>query len=221
MDIGLASIIHDYLPIRKSPSEEEYISLLWNSFLRLTSDDSLETTPFSLTAFHLLFMTAVQYKALRLFREKKDDYERAFLVFHPTRKEERVLLAPSSVFDFRYLKEKTLFQLFAIINVSRECIQNCKGLVDDRNNTFMHASGAVSGDPEMHIAHCLNQLRHIHDCFIPLNDVIAEMWNSDLEEGEEICDFVEKRLFDSQLTPADFQEGDMGRVFGRCFYSDD
>ena len=60
-----AQEIFGYLPIRKTQVEYEYIEHLRNVFLVL---DQTENTarPFLIMPFHLLFMMALQYKALRV-----------------------------------------------------------------------------------------------------------------------------------------------------------
>jgi len=207
-----ASNILDYLPISRSPVEDDYIKYLWGNFERLaTSDDDLAES-FSATAFHLLFMLAVQYKALRIAEELPAEYDRCFTLFRPKRDAVKAL-KPSTVFDLSLLPERTLFDLFKLSGINASCLTNCKKIVDRRNNEFMHATGNKPTNVDQHISHCLNQLGGIQTCFTTYNDKIAKSWGDELETGEEIPEFVGLRLYQTRLTRADFASGDLERVF--------
>jgi len=50
-------------------------------------------------------------------------------------------------------------------------------------------------------------LKGVQTHFSEANDHIAEQWLSEIVDEEVLSDFVELRLLDSQLCPADFKDG--------------
>lgn len=208
-----ASEILEYLPLRRSQIENDYIAYLWSSFERLATSEDEIASSFSITAFHLLFMLAVQYKAMRLYSEKPEDYKRSFTLYKPRQGDERVI-SPTSVFDLSLLQESSVFHLFEIVGIDIGCIKNCKIIIRNRNNEFMHASGNSAPDVSGHITNCLGQLAVIQSCFTDFNDVIANNWSFDLTAEDNVTEFVDLRLFDTQLTKKDFASGNLETLFG-------
>lgn len=206
-----AALIHDYLPIRRSQIENDYITYLWNSFDRLATSDDAMSASFSVTAFHLLFMLAVQYKALRVFKEKPEEYRHCFTVYKP---HEKKVMAPESVFDLSLLRESDIFHLFELVGVSDSCIGNCKQIVKKRNNEFMHASGNQPNDIETHVSNCIRQLAIIQTGFTAYNDALAHHWSHEMTSEDDPQEFVEFHLYNTQLTAADFSNGNLNRLFG-------
>lgn len=203
----------DYLPIRRSSLDEEYISHLWGSFDVLAKQDDNSVAAFSLTAFHLLFILSIQYKALRIFKERRAEYDKVFLIY-PLRSDDLVIRSPNSVFDFGRLKEKTLFELLKIVGIEDGCLNQCKQIVNERNSGFMHASGNIHKNPSEHISLCLIQLDKIQERFISLNDAVSTSWRSELTIGDEYREFIEPRLYGSLLSRADFESGLLLKDFG-------
>ncbi len=91
-----AQEIFDYLPIRRDALENDYINHLWQSFTILNGSGR-EGQSFAIMPFHLLFMLAIQYKVLRVYREQKEKYELALTTKNP-RDNEKDILAPESPF---------------------------------------------------------------------------------------------------------------------------
>lgn len=87
-----AQEIFDYLPINKSKPEADYIDHLWNAFVAFDNTDN-SARPFIMMPFHLLFMLALQFKVLRISRERKSDYDLAFTMESP-REDQRAVLSP-------------------------------------------------------------------------------------------------------------------------------
>ncbi len=211
-----ASVIYEYLPIRRSQIENDYITYLWNSFEHLASSDDTMASSFSATAFHLLFMLAVQYKALRIYKDMPEEYRRCFTMYQRWKKvkDRKTYMEPSTVFDLSILGESELFHLFEIVGVDETCIGNCKQIVRKRNNEFMHASGNQPNDVEAHVNNCLSQLAMIQTGFTSHNDTLAKHWSQEMTFEDDPHEFVEFRLFDTQLTSTDFVSGELNRLFG-------
>ena len=73
-----AQEILDFLPIRRSEAEDEYINHLWESFLILDSGNK-SVRPFLMMPFHLLFMLAIQSKVVRIYKVEGTPNTRHFL----------------------------------------------------------------------------------------------------------------------------------------------
>jgi len=211
-----ASRVLDFLPLRKSEAEEEYVTYLWKSFEILAEKKESSVQSFSLTAFHLLFMLAVQYRVLRISTDNPSDYKKAFTLNKP-RKENKHVLSPTLVTDLSLIPESPIFHMFELVDLEDVILNDCKKIIKRRNTEFMHAGGNIPAEPELHIDNCLQKLDSIQERFLEQNNKIAEGWLSELEEFEEICEFVEKRLYESRLTPADFQSGLLKDSFSTCF----
>jgi hypothetical protein len=209
-----ASRVLDFLPLRKSEAEEEYATYLWNSFEILASKDDSQVQSFSLTAFHLLFMLAVQYKVLRISVENPSDYKKVFTLHKPRNLS---VLSPTLVTDLSLIPESPIFHMFELVELEDTILSDCKNIIKRRNTEFMHASGNIPSQPELHIENCLEKLDRIQSRFLEQNNTIAKGWLGELEEFEEICEFVEKRLYESRLTLADFQSGQLQESFSSCF----
>lgn len=205
--------IHDFLPLRRSDAENDYINYLWNSYERLATSEDQVSAAFSITAFHLLFMLAVQYKALRVYENMPNEYRLCFTLDN-IRKDQRHILAPRSVFDLSLLPERTIFQLFELVDITPECVSGCKKIIDRRNNEFMHASGNLVTDVDVYVQNCLKQLGRIQQCFVEFNNRIASDWSHELDEYDDIPEFVGIRLYDTRLTQADFASGTLDNLFG-------
>jgi hypothetical protein len=216
--LELAAEMNRHLPIRRSVGEEEYITFLWRSFGRLADKESPETQAYSLTAFHLLFMLAVQYKVLRLAKERRSLYQCSFTLSPLRPEQEKVLLSPTEVFGLAQISEKTIFHLFDIVGLPKECRNRCKKIIDQRNNVLMHATGQITADPEEYVQNCVERIAEIQACFLMLNDEIASRWEAELESSDDEdgrFSFLEARLYESLLTPADFNSGALATLFQR------
>lgn len=209
-----ASQILEYLPIRRSSIEDEYISYLWNSFTVLANDDTENVSSFSLLPFHLLFMLAVHYKVLRYAEEYPRDYRNAF-TFVKLRGGQEKVMEPDSVFDMSVLGEREVFNVFQLIGMSEGDIRKCKKIIDTRNGNLMHANGKIVHEVDETIENYCECLANIQACFTDMNERIAEEWNGELEEGEDVKEFVDVRLYNTRLCVGDFRNGTLHDVFGK------
>ena len=206
-----AQEIFDYLPINKSKPEADYIDHLWNAFLALDNTDN-SARPFIVMPFHLLFMLALQFKVLRISRERKSDYDLAFTMESP-REDQRAVLSPGSAFDLALIYESKLIDLLKIVGMSADRVREIKLLVRNRNDNLAHAKGGIEPEPNERIDQYLGALRDLQAFFVPHNDRIAEQWLSEITEEDDLTDYVDSCLPDSQLCPADFRIG-LLTVFG-------
>lgn len=204
--------IFDYLPIRRNTLENDYINHLVESFAVLVGSNGV-ARPFAMMPFHLLFMMALQYKVLRISKEKRVEYE---LVFTIDRGREReAVLNPESVFDIALLNERAIPDLLKLIDVDGETIKQIKKLIDNRNDNLAHAKGGIESEPEMRIEEYLICLRTIQIHMQLLNNSIAGSWATEVSAEDNIPDFIEARLVDSMLCPEDFMTGKLANDFSK------
>lgn len=197
--------ILDFFPVRKRVVEDGYIKHLWDSFLTLDAFGG-DGRSFNIMSFHLLFMLALQFKALRLaklFPQAAD----LFFAGVGGRDKAKLLNPERSVFDFALINERTLPEIFRLVNMPEPAIGSIKSLIDGRNRDLAHARGGSETDPEGKIEQYLNELKGVQTHFSEANNHIAEQWLSEIVDEEVLSDFVELRLLDSQLCQADFRSG--------------
>jgi hypothetical protein len=210
-----AQKIFQYLPIRKNIVENDYIFYLWDAFERLYKDES-EIHSYCLMPFHLLFSLAIQYKILRISREIKNNYQTA--LFFLNKEDKKILLEPDSVFDVAVFKERTMAELFKFISLEDQIVAEIKSLIDFRNENLGHAKSGMVSNPEDYIDRYIKVLENIQDKFIPLNDIIANEWDIELKseemQGSEILEFMESKLPESSICPADLSGGELYKKFG-------
>ena len=207
-----AQEIFGYLPIRRNTPENDYISHLWQAFMALDAGDELAKR-FAVMPFHLLFMLAVQYKVLRISRERKTEYEMAFTLNHGRNHE--ILLSPKSVFDLALLNERSLPDLLKLVGLNIGGIDQIKKLVDNRNINLAHAQGGSETDPEGRIEEYLAAIDTLQSCMRPLNDFISDAWVGDFSPDDNKADFIEARLLDSMFCPEDFKTGKLADNFAK------
>jgi hypothetical protein len=200
-----AQEIFDYLPINRSKPEADYIDHLWNAFLAL-DDKENSSRPFIMMPFHLLFMLALQYKSIRIakiFPEAAD----LFFAGVGGRNKDKLLSPRRSVFDLALINERTLPELFRLVGFAEENTKKTKSLIDDRNNNLAHAKGGIEPDSDKRIDQYLDALRTLQPCLVPHNDRIADQWLSEKSDEDDLSEYMDARLLDSQLCPADFRSG--------------
>ena len=205
-----AQEIFNYLPIRRGILENEYINHLWRAFETLGTGDIL-AEPFAVMPFHLLFMLAVQYKVLRISREKKGEYELAFTM-HIGRKHE-IVSRPESVFALADLNERSVLDLLKLIGLDRSAIQKIKILIDNRNENLAHAKGGIESNPEARIEEYLSALQQLQICMQPLNDIVSDAWSNGFSTEDDISEVVDLKLLDSMLCLEDFKTGKLANNF--------
>lgn len=207
-----AQEIFEYLPIRRDTPENDYIDHLWQAFSTLDGGEAV-ARPFAMMPFHLLFMVALQYKVLRISKEKRAEYE---LVFTIDRGREReAVLNPESVFDIALLNERAIPDLLKLIGVDGEIIKQIKKLIDNRNDNLAHAKGGIESEPEMRIEEYLTCLRTIQIHMQLLNNSVGGSWATEVSAEDNIPDFIEAGLVDSMLCPEDFMTGKLANDFAK------
>jgi len=145
-----AQEIFNYLPIRRNQLESDYIDHLWNAFSVL-DESTTSARAFNLMPFHLLFMMAVQYKTLRISKIHKKACE-LFFCGVAGRSKKELLSAQLSVFDIALINERTIPEIFQLIDLEPEKINSIKKLIDDRNDRLAHAKGGIEQEPDEKIA---------------------------------------------------------------------
>jgi hypothetical protein len=204
-----ASAIHDYLPIRRNEEEKNYADHLWSAVQALDDHESV-SRPFAMMPFHLLFMLATYYRIIRIFKESKENYKTALIL---QKRERDKLLEPESVFDMALLSEKDAFEIFKLVDISKEDIGKFRKLVEERDNSFAHANGNIEKNSDDKIKKYLTSLDALKSGMLRLNDNIADEWLKELKKEEKevgtvnIDQFLEVRLFGSNLCKSDFTEG--------------
>lgn len=206
--------IFEYLPIRVNTSEDEYIKHLWDAYVSLDSSGGPGRS-FSVMTFHLLYMLALQYKLIRIYTEMPEKYNTAFIAYSGRDKES--IIKPESVFDIGLLAERTIPDLFKIIDIDDAVIRDAKKLIDNRNDNLAHAKGGIEQNPEEKISEYLLSLRSIQNYCDYLNNIVADKWSLRIKENSiqdsELQNFIESQLLDSHLCPADFRTGKLSIAF--------
>lgn len=203
--------IFDFLPINKTQQlEEEYIKHLWSSFVHLNSG-SEESRQFSIMPFHLLFMLSLQYKVLRIHRQRKKKYDLAFTMENPRNGEEEVL-SPQSVFTLGFIGESKMVDLFKLVGTDSTTIKRIKDMIRYRNDKLAHAKGGITYNLEIKIDEylkCLNELQH---GFQGMNDQVADKWVSEIGEEQGENEYIEVHLGEEYLCPADIKQGRLSKI---------
>ena len=112
-----------------------------------------------------------------------------------------------AVFDLALINERTLPELFRLVGVAEENTKKIKNLIDVRNDNLAHAKGGIEPDPDERIDQYLDALGTLQACLVPHNDRIADQWQSEKSDEDDLNEYVNARLSDSQLCPADFRSG--------------
>jgi hypothetical protein len=168
--------------------------------------------PFMVMPFHLLFMLALQYKVLRISRELNKNYLLAFTIKNG--RDIKTLCEPTSVFDFSLLQERSLPDLFKLIDLDDVSINRIKKLVDYRNDNLAHANGGIAQEFGQKIEEYLECLKLVQEKFLNLNNLLAKKFKSEMSKEDLKTEFIESRLLNSYLCPDDFTEGVLKSTFG-------
>ena len=186
---GHAIEIHDFLPIARDPIEHNYILYLWDSYATLDTLGEIGRG-FSIMPFHIIFMLALQYKILRIAKAFSKECNLVFCTAGG-RFKDQLIDSQKSVFDLALLNERTLPELFKLINLDDEIIKQIKKLVDYRNDNLAHPKGGIEDDPDGKIELYLKILKSIQSCMISLNDEVASKWISEMESEEIGVEYIE------------------------------
>ncbi len=199
-----AEEIFRYLSIRKSQAENDYIDHLWNAFLALYENETSGRS-FSIMPFHLLFMMAVQYKALRISKLHKKSCDLFFCGVAGRSKKE--LLSDSlSVFDIALINERTIPEIFQLIDLESEKVGAIKKLIDDRNDRLAHAKGGIETAPDEKIALYIKALEAMQNNFYPMNRQMTDEILKDLANDDDISQILESLLQKHSLDKNDLND---------------
>ncbi len=195
--------IFDYLPIRRDTTENDYINHLWEAFSSLNKDEA-EPNPFAVMPFHLLFMLAIQYKILRIYREEKDKYELALTIKNPRNGAEGIL-APESPHAIAFLGETEIIDLLKIVGLTKIDARSIKkSIITYRNDKIAHAKGYIEQDIEAKIVEYFDWLEKTQISYLPMNQKVALAWLKKISTGDDIEQFLETHFLDSCFSPRDF-----------------
>jgi len=202
-----ANYIFNYLPTRfKSILEDEYQKYLWSSFQALCERDKTQAPSFSIVPFHMLVLLSIHYKILRIAKAKPEHYPLAYTFNNIVRGDQERLKNPTSPFDVSKLAERSTFDILQFVNADSALIQQAKQLVD-RRNELAHVTGAIELDAGSKIDTYLELLQALQAYFTDINDIIANDWLAEIAPEDDKDTFVDTRLAESYLCPADFRDG--------------
>jgi hypothetical protein len=205
--------IFDYLPINKrSANEQDYITYLWDSFLVLSSTENEAANKFSIFPFHMLFMVSLYYSTLKIAKNMPVEYSHALLLLQCRNKE--TLYNPTNPFNLGVIKERSIMNMFNLVDAPPALISIAKKLVDTRND-LAHVSGISESDFESKIRTYLTVLEGIQELFATINNDIAEKWISKIEPGESGVEYIDIHLAEEYLCPADMQNGKLSKLEDR------
>jgi hypothetical protein len=198
-----AQEIFDYLPIRRDTPENDYINHLWQAFSTLDGGEAV-ARPFAVMPFHLLFMLAIQYKVLRIYKEQKEKYELALTTKNP-RDEEKDILAPESPLAIAFLGESEIVDFLKIAGLSADDARSIKkSIIRYRNDKIAHAKGYIEQDIEAKIAEYFGWLEKTQIVYRTMNQEVALAWLAEIEAGDDMEQFLETHFLDSCFSPRDF-----------------
>jgi len=197
--------ISGFLPIRCDFTEASYIKYLSNSFDNLSNkiDDSDISDGFAIIPFHLLFMMALHYRGLRIFKDQPENYRLAMTLKNKT-KENQALFNPNSPFDFSILGESEMIHLFKLVDLKDDKAGKIKSLIKHRNN-LVHASGKIENNAEEKCEEYLICLDEIQKLFSKSNRLLADEFLRELEEDEDIKQFFEIRFVSHFINEYDYE----------------
>ena len=99
------------------------------------------------------------------------------------------------------------------VDISKEDIGKFRKLVEERDNSFAHANGNIEKNSDDKIKKYLTSLDALKSGMLKLNNSIADEWLKELKREEkeagavDIDEFLEARLFGTNLCKSDFTEG--------------
>jgi hypothetical protein len=208
-----AQEIFYHLPIRRDTLENDYINHLWQAFTTLAGGEAA-VRPFAVMPFHLLFMLSAQYKMLQIASAHKQATN-LFFTGVGGRNKEQLLSEKRSVFDMALINERTIPDIFQLVEVDPKVIKKFKELVDERNENLAHAKGGIEQDLENKLAGYVVVLESIQKSCVQINEKLADEWILEVRVGDDLGEFLEAYFLDSRLSPRDF-----GDVIGKMLEKD-
>ncbi len=201
MYVGAEDLLN-YVPIRRSPPEDNYINHLWAALATLDGTDEL-VRPFGMMPLHLLFMLALQYKVLRIATKHPPAME-LFFASVGGRDKQTLLRTERSVFDIALINERTIPEALRLVGLEPSKIKQIKELVDRRNNELAHARGGIEPNIDSRVQEYVGVFVNIQTCFTEANQILAREWVAELQEGDDIDLYFGSRFLESGISPADF-----------------
>ncbi len=201
--------IFNYLPIRRDTSENDYINHLRQAFSTLGGGEA-EARPFAVMPFHLLFMLSAQYKMLQIASAYKQATD-LFFTGVGGRNKEQLLSEQRSVFDMALINERTIPDIFQLVEVDPKVIKKFKELVNERNETLAHAKGGIEQNLEKKLSGYVSVLESIQKSCVQICQNLAEEWIAEVKNGDDVGESIESYLLDSRFSPRDF--GDVMETF--------
>ena len=177
--------LYDYLPVYfKNPSEEEYISFLWETFRFNYENGKYQ---FAFLAYHMLMMSFVYFNIWQIKQTRPEDFAKGLIGFA---RDESALLRATSPFSFSIVNERTVLRFLKLIACDNSQIGAYARLVDDRNNSA-HSNGNIffrtQDAVDVQISQVLRSVEEIQDHSQPIIALCYEeflLHSRDLQEWE-------------------------------------
>lgn len=217
--------ITDYLPL-DAGALSPYITHLWGAFA-VVAETEEPIRPFAILPFHLLFMLAVQYKVFRLSAHDPAGYRaalagcqlyeessRSILENNPPVPDGKGEIPPScSARNLSLLREKQLVNFLELLGVPTAIIEKVKELITIRGN-YAHANGNIESDIETRINEYMEVMIAIQHSATPINDSLADTWLNEIKEDDDFSEFIEQRMIERCICPADLRSGKLAAFAG-------
>ena len=185
--------IHNYLPLNRNQDEDDYIEFLWGAFTNLGSTNTKEAA-FAIMPFHLLFMTAIQFKILRIHKVFPKKYKH-YLKYKLSKKPSSRLWNPKSPFAVALLNESNIVDLLKEVGLSDNSAQELKEYtIRYRNKSVAHATGHIEASMESKIADYLRFLELVQVTFRFINQKVATAWLEEISQDDNMKSFLDVSL---------------------------
>lgn len=126
----------EYLPLNfKSPMEQTYVSLLWETFEENYSHGKYQ---FAFLAYHMLMMSFVYFNIWQIKKTWPEDFRKGLIGFN--KETESKIQNGTSPFVFSSVNERSVFRFLKLIGCNHESIGRYAKFVEVRNNAA-HANG--------------------------------------------------------------------------------
>lgn len=198
-------LLADFLPIVTTSAEADYISHLWEVYDALLIGDNTSVS-YAIMPYHLLYILALNYKVLRMIKTH-EKYTRLFFCVGSGRNKKNLLSSQVSVAEIALINERTIPELFRIIDLDDEVIKRIKNIVDYRNETLGHPKLIIEAKPEDRIKEYLDTLSKLAHAFKDENVRLVQNVLKDIEEYDDISLVLDDFFRNYYITPTDL--GDM------------
>jgi hypothetical protein len=198
-------LLANYLPIITSSSETSYISHIWEVYYALVGGSN-SSVSYSVMPYHLLYVMALNYKVLRMVKSHEKE-TRLFFCVGSGRNKKELLSANVSVAEIALINERTIPELFGIIDLDDEVIKRIKNIVDYRNETLGHPKLIIEAKPEDRINEYLETISILAESFKSENEKISQNIFKDIDEYDDVTYILDDFFINNYISPTDF--GDM------------